>query len=86
MMTMTLSDQERQPVEELLTTTPDRRLRAHCQAILMASRGRRHRPMAADLPIRVRTLQRWWHAYHARGLAGLQIRCVPGRAAKIPEA
>ena len=86
MMKITLSDQERQPLEEIFTTTLDRRLRVRCQAILMASRGRRHRHIAEDLKISVRTLQRWLHAYQARGLAGLQLRWVPGRAAKIPEA
>jgi transposase len=86
MMTITLRDQERQQLEAIFTATPDRRLRARCQAILMASRGRRHRQMAEDLSISGRTLQRWLRAYQARGLAGLQIRWVPGRRAKIPEA
>jgi transposase len=86
MMTITVRDQERQPWEELLTTTLDRRLHVRCQAILMASRGRRHRHMAEDLSLSVRTPKRWLPASHARGLAGLQLRWVPGRAAKIPAA
>jgi transposase len=68
MMKITLSDQERQPLEEIFTTTLDRRLRVRCQAILMASRGRRHRHIAEDLKISVRTLQRWLHAYQASTL------------------
>ena len=86
MMKMTLSDQAHQRLEAIFKTTPDRRLRTRCQAILMASRERRHRQIAEDLSISVRTLQRWWHAYHARGLTGLHMRWVPGRRAKIPEA
>ncbi len=86
MMKMTLTDQEHQQLEEIFKTTPDRRLRTRCQATLMASRGRRHRQIAEDLSISVRTLQRWLRAYHTRGLTGLHIRWVPGRRAKIPEA
>jgi transposase len=63
MMKMTLSDPERQQLEEIFTTTPDRRLRTRCQAIVMTSRGRRHRQIAKDFCISVRTLQRWLHAY-----------------------
>jgi transposase len=84
MMKITLSNQERQQLEEIFKTTPNRRLRTRCQAILMASRGRRHRQMAEDLRISGRTLQRWLHAYQGRGLGGLKIHWVPGRRAKIP--
>ena len=86
MMKITLHDQERQPLEERFTTTPDRRLRTRYQAMLLASRGRRHRQIAEDLSLSGRTRQRWLHAYPAQGLAGLTPRWVPGRTAKIPEA
>jgi hypothetical protein len=43
MMKITWLDQERQQLEEIVKTTPDRRLRTLCLAILIASRGRRHR-------------------------------------------
>ena len=86
MLTITSHDQERQQPEERFTTTPDRRLRTRYQAMLMASRGRRHRQIAEDLSLSGRTLQRWLHAYPAQGLAGLKPRWVPGRTAKIPEA
>jgi hypothetical protein len=86
MRKMILRDQARQPLEEILNAPPDRRRRARCQAILMAARGRRHRQIAADRRLRVRTLPRWWQADQGRGLAGLDIRGVPGRRAKIPEA
>jgi transposase len=84
MMRITLSNQERQQLEEIFKTTPNRRLRTRCQAIPMASCGRRHRQMAEDLRISGRTLQRWLHAYQGRGLDGLTIHWVPGRKAKIP--
>jgi transposase len=86
MIKLTLSDQERRQLEDTFKTTTDRRLRARCQAILMATRGRCHRHMAEDLGISVRTIQRWLNAYRARGLKGLKIRWVPGRSPKIPEA
>jgi transposase len=86
MMKMALHDQERQQLETIFKTTPDRRLRPRCPAILMAARGRRHRQMAEDLRISVRTLQRWWPASQGRGLDGLKMHRVPGRRAKIPEA
>jgi transposase len=86
MIKLRLNTQECRQLEDLFKVTPDRRLRARCQAVLMAARGRRHRHMAEDLGVSVRTLQRWLNTYHARGLAGLQIRWASGRAAKIPEA
>jgi uncharacterized protein len=46
----------------VLDLTRDRRLRARCQAILMAARGRRHRHTAADVGISGRTIQRWLKA------------------------
>ncbi len=79
-------DPEGQQLEERFQTPPDRRLRPRCPAMLMASRGRRHRQMAEALRRSGRTLQRWVHASHAQGLAGLKPRGVPGRTAKIPEA
>ncbi len=39
MIKITLHDQERQQLETIFKTTPDRRLRPRCQAILMAARG-----------------------------------------------
>jgi transposase len=86
MIKLTVSDQERRQLEDTFKTTTDRRLRARCQAILMATRGRLHRHMAEDLGMSVRTIQRWLHAYQAKPVAGLKIRWVPGRRPRIPEA
>jgi transposase len=69
---------------KVMKTTLDERLRVRCQAVLMAARGRPHGHMAEDLAVSVRTLQRWLNRYYQQGLSGLEIRWVPGRAAKIP--
>jgi transposase len=86
MMTVNLHEDEGRRREDTFHTTQDRRLRDRCQAILRAARGRRHRQLAEDLGISVRTLQRWLNAYQAEGLAGLTIQWASGRAPHIPEA
>jgi transposase len=85
MITVKLSEDEGRRLEETFHTTPDRRLRDRCQAILMAARGRRHRQIAEDLGVTVRTLQRWLNAYQAEGFDGLPIQWASGRAPHIPE-
>ena len=85
MITIKLNEDHWRRLEDIFHTTPDRRLRDRCQAILMAARGRRHRQIAEDLGISVRTLQRWLNAYQAKGRDGLPIRRAAGRAPYIPE-
>jgi transposase len=84
MMKLSLSEDERFQLEERFRYTPNRRLRSRCQAILMAARGRRHRQIAEDLGISVRTLQRWLNAYETGGLEGLVIQWAAGRVPRIP--
>jgi transposase len=86
MMKITLSEQERRQLEDVFKTTSDARRRTRCQAVLMAHRGRRHRHIAEDLGVHVRTLQRWLRAYQDTRLAGLTLRWRPGRRARIPAA
>jgi transposase len=86
MITVNLSKDEGQRLEDTFHTTRARRLRDRCQAILMAARGRRHRQIAEDLGVSGRTLQRRLNAYQAGGLAGLTIRWASGRAPHIPDA
>ena len=86
MMTLRLGEDEHHCLQDTFHTTPDRRLRDRCQAILMAARGRRHRLIAEDLGISVRTLQRWLNTDQAGGLAGLTIHWASGRAPRIPAA
>jgi len=85
MIPIILNDYTRQHLEHTFKTTTDRRLRNHCQAILMADRGRRHHQIAEDLRVTPRTLQRWLNAYGTGGLDGLPIHWAPGRAPHIPE-
>jgi transposase len=75
----------RRLLEDTCKTTPDRRRRDRCQAILMADRGRPHHHIAADLALRTRTLPRWLKAYHAQGLDGLTIQWAPARPPFIPD-
>jgi transposase len=86
MITVTLSACERCRLEHTFNTTPNRRLRHRCQAILMAARGRRHHHIATDLGISPRTLQRWLTAYQTHGWGGLPIRWALGRTPHIPAA
>src|SRR5262252_3700331 len=86
MIKLTVSDQERRQLEDPCKTTTDRRWRGRGQAILMATRGRLPRHRAEDRGISVRTIQRWLPADHAKRVAGLKIRGVPGRRPRMPEA
>jgi transposase len=86
MIKVTLSEFERGRLEQTFKTTPNRRLRHRCQAILMAARGRRHHHIANDLSISPRTLQRWLQAYQTHGLDGLTIRWAPGRTPQLSAA
>jgi len=84
MIKVILSEDERRMLEQTFKTTPDRRLRDRCQALLMAGRGRPHTAIAEDVRVSPRTLQRWLNAYQTGGLEGLTIRWAPGRAPHIP--
>ena len=86
MIKITLSEQERRQLEDTCNTTAEGRLRIRCQAILMAHRGRRHRHIAEDLGVTVRTLQRGLRADQDTRLVGLQLQWRPGRRARIPAA
>lgn len=84
MITLTLSELARQPLATTCKTTADRRLRARCQAILMADRKRRPAQSAQDVGVSTRTIQRWLNASAHRGLEGLTMQGVSGRAPHIP--
>jgi hypothetical protein len=73
MSTITLHEAHYGRLEDLFHTTPDRRLRDRCHAILRAARGRRPRQMAEDWRSSVRPRPRWLTASHTTGLAGLPI-------------
>jgi transposase len=86
MIKVTLSACARRRVEHIFKTTPNRRLRHRCQAILMAARGRCPHHIAADLGLSPRTQQRWLQAYQTHGLGGLPIQWAAGRTPHIPAA
>jgi transposase len=80
-----LTATEQLQLEHTFKTTSDRRLRDRCQAVLMASRGRRRRMIAQDLGAHRTTVRRWLTQYQERGLPGLLIQWAPGQPGRIPE-
>jgi transposase len=79
-----LTAAEQEQIEQTFKTTANRRLRERCQAVLMASRGRKHKTIAQDLGVHRTTVRRWLAQYEARGLDGLVIHWAPGQPARIP--
>jgi transposase len=75
---------EEQELEQTFKTTPERRLRDRCQAVLMAARGRARRLIAQDLGVHGTTLRLWLQSYRERGLPGLPIQWAPGQPPRIP--
>ena len=80
-----LTVSQEQELEQVFKSTLDRRLRARCQAVLMAARGRARHEIAQDLGIHRTTLRLWVQSYRAQGLAGLPIQWAAGPQARIPE-
>lgn len=80
-----LTTAEQEQLEHTFKTTTDRHLRDRCQAVLMASRGRKRRTIAQDLGVHRTTVRRWLTQYQERGVAGLQIHWAPGQPGRIPE-
>ena len=80
-----LTATEQAHLEQIFKTTPDRRLRDRCQAVLMAHRRRKRKMIAQDLGVHPTTVRLWLKQYHERGVAGLQIQWAPGQPGRIPE-
>ena len=85
MQRITLTATDQAELEHTFKTTADRRLRDRCQAVLMASRGRKRREIAQDLGVHRTTIRLWLHQYRQHGLAGLKIQWAPGQPGRIPE-
>lgn len=85
MLRISLSTTEQAELEHTFKTTTDRRFRERCQAVLMASRGRKRKAIAQDLGVHRTTVRLWLNQYHQRGLAGLEIQWAPGQPGRIPE-
>src|SRR5262245_45840147 len=86
MYRIALTRSEERELEQTFKTTPDRRLRDRCQAVLMAARGRRRHLIAQDLGVHRTTLRLWLQSYRTRGLQGLEIQWAPGPPRRIPAA
>jgi transposase len=71
--------------EQVFKRTPDRRLRARCQAVLMAARGRARHEIAQDLGVHRTTVRVGLQSYREHGLVGLPIQGAPGPQARISE-
>jgi len=84
MRRITLTATEQAALEHPFKTTPDRRLRARCQAVLMASRGRKRKAIAQDLRGHRTTVRLWLKQYRARGLEGRKIHWAPGQPGRLP--
>lgn len=80
-----LTAMEQAHLEQIFKTTDDRRLRDRCQAVLMASRGRKRQTIAQDVGVHRTTVRLWLKHYHTRGLEGLAIHWGPGQPGRIPE-
>jgi transposase len=80
-----LTTTEQVQLEQLFKTTPDRRLRDRCQAVLMAHRGRKRRMIAQDLGVHRTTVRLWLKQYQEQGFQGLVIHWAPGRPSRMPE-
>ena len=85
MRRMQLTTAEHEPLEHLFKTTHDRRLRDRCQAVLMASRGRKRTAIAQDLGVHRTTVRLWLQPYHEQGMEGLPIHWAPGQPRRIPQ-
>jgi transposase len=85
MTRLELTKQARAELEQTFRETPDRHLRDRCQAVLMASRGRKPEDIVPDLGKSLRTIYRWLALYREGGLAGLRITWPPGKEPLIPE-
>jgi transposase len=84
MIQITLSPEAREQLIATFKTTPDRRLRDRCQAILMKADKRSQTAIAKDLHVERRTVYNWLTAYAPGGRDALNITWGPGKQAFIP--
>lgn len=86
MVRISLSADAYTAVEQKFKRSTDRQVRARCQAVLMAHRGRKRHAIAEDLGVPRTTVKKWLDRYCAQGLEGLHVRRAPGNPPRIPEA
>jgi transposase len=80
-----LTTAEHEPLEHRFKTTQDRRLRDRCQAVLMASRGRKRTAIAQDVGVPRTTVRLGLQHDHERGLEGVPIHWAPGQPRRLPQ-
>lgn len=85
MQRIRLTAAEQEQLDHIFKTTTDRRLRDRCQAVLMASRGRKRKLIAQDLGVHRTTVRLWLKHYQEGGVGGLTIHWAPGQPGRIPE-
>jgi transposase len=86
MFCIILTPTDKQALEQTFKTTPDRRLRDRCQAVLMAARGRARHRIAQDLGVHRTTVRLWLQRCSEQGVQGLKIQWAPGQPRRIPAA
>jgi len=79
-----LPQEESQRLDQAFREETDPKFRDRIQIVRLASRGRPHKGIAADLAVTTRTVQRWLNVYRERGLDGLRPRKAPGQPGNIP--
>jgi hypothetical protein len=78
-----LTAAEQAQLEHPFKTTTDRRLRDRCQAVLMANRRRKRRPIAQDSDVHRTTVRRGLTLYQERGWVGLQRHWASGQPSVV---
>ena len=86
MVRVSLNAEEYAAVDRQFKSSTDRRIRARCQAVLMAHRGRKRQAIAEDLGVHRTTSKKWLERYRTQGVQGLQTRRAPGNFPRLPAA
>lgn len=71
MLQIALTAIEQAELERTFKTASDRRLRDRCQAVLMASRGRKRKAIAQNLVVHRTTVRLWLYQYQQTRCGGL---------------
>lgn len=78
-----LSDEEKQALQQLHRQTKDADVRSRCEMILLSSEGLSPPQIAPQVRFSARTVRRWIDRYETQGIAGLPSLSPPGRPARV---
>ena len=84
MLQIDVTQEKKDQLIKTFKSTPDRRLRDRCQAVLMRAEKRTQTVIARDLHVTRRTLYNWLQLYVENGLEGLRIEWGAGKPPRIP--